>query len=237
MTMTMVADRCWVQARGVAEAAAGSCQGGATTMRPTRIAVRFAWLRRAHSSSGTSTAADRQQTIAERLLAAPRLRRRGVWLSEEHAPAVGGFVVVDGVGFELVQLRVEAARRIRASAASGTGPPAEVQRRDSQPKMSLTRSKKGFSLGVLPIEVVLLLRQRLRQLFEQVLLFLGELGRDGDAGDHVQVAVSAARDVRHALAAQLEARACLRAGGDVQILAPVERRDLDRCRRARASGS
>ena len=60
-----------------------------------------------------------------------------------------------------------------------------------------------------------------------MLLFLGELRRDGDAGDHVKVAMAAARHVRHALAAQLEARARLRSGRDVELLAAVERRHLD----------
>ena len=69
-----------------------------------------------------------------------------------------------------------------------------------------------------------------------MLLFLRQLLRDGDARDHVQVAVSAAVDVRHALAAKLETRAGLRPGGHVDLFPSVKRRDLHARRRARASG-
>ena len=74
--------------------------------------------------------------------------------------------------------------------------------------MSLTRSKNGFSPSV-SSPAAFSSRQGLAQLFEQVLLFLGELLRHRDAGDDVEVAVAAAGHVRHALAAHLEARARL----------------------------
>ena len=92
--------------------------------------------------------------------------------------------------------------------------------------MSLTRSKNGFSASS-AVAVELLLRQRRGQLFEQVLLVLRELLRDRDARDDVEVAMAAAVHVRHALAAQLEARAGLRARRNVDVLAAVERRHLD----------
>src|SRR5438067_12462078 len=58
------------------------------------------------------------------------------------------------------------------------------------------------------------LRHGRRQLLEQALLIAGEFFRHGDARDDVEIAVAAARHVRHALAAQLEPRARLRAGRD-----------------------
>ena len=187
----------------------GSPGSAAPTLRPAR--------RRRRSSADDRRA----------LRAAQRRRHRGVWLTGRRRAsrrrtrrswmACGS--KSSSSAWRSSQVSSRRARR--------AGPPAEVQRREAQPKMSLTRSKNGLSLAVLAVEVVLLLRQRLRQLLEQVLLFLGELLRDGDAGDDVQIAVAAARDVRHALAAQLEARARLRAGRDVQLFAPVERRDLD----------
>ena len=60
-----------------------------------------------------------------------------------------------------------------------------------------------------------------------MLLVLRQLGGDRDAGDHVQIALAAARHVRHALAAEFEARAWLGAGRNVQVFAPVKRRHLD----------
>src|SRR5688500_9173386 len=59
-----------------------------------------------------------------------------------------------------------------------------------------------------------------------MLLFARELLRHRDPRDDVQVAVSASADVRHALAAQPEARAGLRASRDVQVLAALQRRHL-----------
>src|SRR5690242_18497540 len=76
--------------------------------------------------------------------------------------------------------------------------------------------------------VELLLRQRARELLEQLPLLLRELLRHCDACDDVEVAVAAAADVRHAFSPQLEPRAGLRARRDVQLLAPVQDRHLDR---------
>ena len=91
--------------------------------------------------------------------------------------------------------------------------------------MSLTRSKNGFSASS-PSPSSFSCGSVARELFEQPLLILRELLRDRDARDDVKVSVAAPVHVRHALAAQLEARAGLRAGGDVDVLAAVERRHL-----------
>src|SRR5215471_9112911 len=61
-------------------------------------------------------------------------------------------------------------------------------------------------LGAVAVGVHDFGRHRLRQFLEEAALFLRQFLRDGDARNHVQVAMSAAGDVRHALAAQLEPR-------------------------------
>src|SRR6185295_14643200 len=53
------------------------------------------------------------------------------------------------------------------------------------------------------------LRQRAREVVEQLALLLAHLLRDADLRDHVQIAVASARDVRHALAADPESAARL----------------------------
>src|SRR5215831_16314398 len=65
------------------------------------------------------------------------------------------------------------------------------------------------------------LGQRFRQLLEQVPLFFGEFLRRVDLHSCEQIAASASVDVRHALAAQLESGAGLRAFRDLDVFRPV----------------
>ena len=116
-----------------------------------------------------------------------------------------------------------------AAPASGpTGPDADVQRRPAlHPKMSLTRSKNGFSpesrsvcwtsAGSTRRSSSIALRCSLES-------FLGTLGDDR----HEQVAVPAAGDVGQALVPDLQHGAARRAVRDVQRVLAVERRHLHR---------
>src|SRR6185312_1941167 len=73
-----------------------------------------------------------------------------------------------------------------------------------------------------------LLRQQAVQFLERVFLFLRQLLRDGDAGDGIEVSMTATVHVRHALAAQLEPRSRLCAGWHLHGFAAIERRDVNR---------
>ena len=90
------------------------------------------------------------------------------------------------------------------------------------PKMPRSSSSSSRASGL-----TFCLGQRRRKLLEQLLLFLGQaLRRHALHGDH-QVAVAAARNVRHALAAQAEGRAGLRAFRDLDGFVAIDARDLD----------
>ena len=94
--------------------------------------------------------------------------------------------------------------------------------------MSLTRSNRPLSSCSRDRRrLERLVRQRRRQLFEQLLLLLRQLLRRVDLDRDEQVAVAAAADVGHALAAHAERRAALRACRNRERLVAVERRDLD----------
>src|ERR1043166_3354551 len=77
-------------------------------------------------------------------------------------------------------------------------------------------------LGAVAVGVGGLRRQRFGEILEQALLFFRQLPRHRDARDDVQVPMPAPRYVRHALAAQLEARLGLRAGGDGDLIFAVD---------------
>src|SRR5215831_9224720 len=68
---------------------------------------------------------------------------------------------------------------------------------------------------------------RLRQFLEEAPLFLGQFLRYGDARHHVEVAVSAAGDVRHPFTAQLEPRTGRCAGGYLEHLLAIHERYAD----------
>ncbi len=74
-------------------------------MRPTVTAVRFAWLRRAQSWSGTVTGVMESVGVERGDHAGGGIAhgRR----TEEHEPPVGGLVLLDGNRFEIVEQCVE----------------------------------------------------------------------------------------------------------------------------------
>src|SRR4051812_29336969 len=111
---------------------------------------------------------------------------------------------------------------------SAPGPGAKVRSSAGELPKDVFDALEERLLVVAGILVELFLRQHSVQFLERVLLFFGELLRDRDAGDRVEIAVAAAVDVRHAFAAQLEAGARLRAGRHLHRFASVERRHVDR---------
>src|SRR5262249_53631981 len=82
-------------------------------------------------------------------------------------------------------------------------------------------------VGAFSVRIDRLRRHRRREFLEQTALFLRQFLRDGDARDDVEVAMAAARHVRHSLGAQLEPRARLRAGADFDRLFAVQERHPD----------
>ena len=158
----------------------GTSHGGAMTRPPTVIAFRFSCERRAQSSSGTSIAevAERGQATSERQMRGGRvaLLERERKNTRQTSPASSSWMAV---GTEVVEQRVEAvAKNASGRALAGTGSRAP----DTQPKMSFTFSKNGLSPIVALRRLERLLRHGLRQLLEQVLLFLGQLLRDRRRG-------------------------------------------------------
>src|SRR5262245_20792065 len=99
----------------------------------------------------------------------------------------------------------------------------------SYPNMSFTRSNRFRSSCSCSsrARLELLLRQHLRQLIEQLPLFLGELLRCLHLDGGEEIAASTAVDVGHALAAQPQRRAGLRAFRYLHRLGAVERRNLN----------
>ena len=207
--------------------------GGATMMRPTRIGGQIApgcaapsprrprrRLRRDSASRRSPSAA-----VERRARRVARVRR----VREEDAASRRARLVLRGWRAARSR-RASAYERVASDALRRSGA-ADDQRRssagDAQPKMSLTRSKNGFSPSSCrrrrASRCGSVCASSSSRCFCSLVSFFGTATR----GDHVQIAVAAARDVRHALAAQLEARAGLRAGRDVQLLAAVERRHLD----------
>ena len=209
----------------------GTSHGGATMRPPASIARRFSCERRAQSSSATSSGDDAD--ARERGQRAPRGVARAPAVRKNTRQRSSLIVVVDGGGLEVVEQRVEAIGKGSVVRREGSGSRAP----DTQPKMSFTFSKNGLSAPSPPRRLELLLRQRLRQLLEQVLLFLGQLLRHRDPRDGEQIALAAARDVRHPLAAQLEPRARLRAGRHLDLFVARPSSAPGPRRRARASGS
>ena len=189
----------------------GMSHGGATITRPTRIAGRSACVRRAQSSSSTSAGSIRPSAAADCAIARRRPARVDVPKCAVHS---GGdeIVFLDGDQIVVGEQRDETV----AGAAVMPSGKWTIRAGDARsPKMSFTRSKNGFSADSLPSPSAAL-GQRPAELFEELLLFLGQLLRHRDASDDVEVAVAAARDVRHALAAQLKrAPGCVPAGTSV----------------------
>ena len=170
---------------------ASRSHGGVTTIRPTRIAVSDACERSAQASSSTSIAAPiapgHSGARGQRL---PRRSSRAVVGGEEDAP---GQRVVAG-GSSSVRRWARSRRARPANSAGAIGPDRSgrasrpdvrrrvrpVRRRTSSagqrvhPKMSLTRSKNGFSpvvaLGLLDVG-----RQQPASSSISLALFLGEL--------------------------------------------------------------
>src|SRR5262245_35791937 len=75
--------------------------------------------------------------------------------------------------------------------------------------------------------LVLLLGQCGGQLFEQLLLFLGQLPRRADPHRHQQITTPTSADIRQPVAANAERRSGLRARGNREWFVAVERGDAN----------
>ena len=178
-------------------------------MPSTRIAVSDACERSAQASSSTSIAAlwvpGQVPAAAVRADAA---RARSSSVCEEDAPGDRGAAVVRELGDRGRRVVVEeggeeARGLVRVTTGDGD---VQVEGRPAlHPKMSLTRSKNGFS-PLSRSRLDDLGRQQLLQLFDRLALLLGELLRHRRNDRDEQVALAAARDVGHAPVLRASAR-------------------------------
>src|SRR6478736_5320366 len=209
----------------------GMSHGGATTSRPTRTWVRLAWLRAAQSSSSISTSVTRQPSAANSSCncAATPLVPAGSARKTRHS----------GSASEPASCTAASPAPSRAT-ATRSGRSGWVERGGKKSSSAGTRrgtSAEDVLHAVEDVAVVLCRErprlgllgwQRLRELLQDLTLFLCELFRDVGVHGDAQIAPATARDVGQPLAAQPEHRPGRGALRDFQrLLLLAEARHLE----------